>query len=43
MARIQSKYEEEIEKKAEKEGLPVPSKRAPQLEVKEENKFAGFF
>jgi hypothetical protein len=44
MEKLQVKYEEEIKKKAEIDGLPVPMMRAPKLEeIKEDNKYAGFF
>jgi hypothetical protein len=44
MEKLQVKYEEEIKKKAEIDGLPVPMMRSPKLEeIKEDNKYAGFF
>jgi hypothetical protein len=44
MEKIQIKYEDEIRRKAEFDGLPVPLMNKPQVdEFKEDNKYAGFF
>lgn len=44
MEKLQVKYEEEIKKKAEMDGLPLPMMRAQKVEeIKQDNKYAGFF